>query len=219
MNQKTRIALADDHPIFLAGLRNLIDSETDFELVGHAESGNLAAKLIQEQLPDVAVIDISMPELNGIALARFLTKTCPSVRILVLTLHEERSFVMQALAAGVRGYLLKRSASEKLARAIRAVNMGELYVDPSLTIEMQQVLTKGFGTTQQPLDAPTLTDREESVLKFSAQGWTIKEIASRLKLSVKTVETYKARASDKLRLRTRAEIVRFGAAHGWLDEA
>ena len=105
MNEKTRVALADDHPIILTGLGNLIEAESDLELVGQATSGQSALKMIREKLPDVAIVDISMPELNGIVLARRLTEECPSVRILILTLYEERSFLKQAMAAGVRGYM------------------------------------------------------------------------------------------------------------------
>ena len=132
MSEKTRVALADDHPVVLAGLRNLIEAEPDFDLVGQGTSGNAAFKMIWDKLPDVAIVYISMPEINGIALARRLTEECPNVRVLILTLYEDRSFLKQALAAGVRGYVLKRSAAENLVHAIRAVKLGELYIDPSL---------------------------------------------------------------------------------------
>ena len=114
--QKTRVALADDHPIVLAGLGKLIEVEPDLELVGQGTSGQSALKMIRDKLPDVAIVDISMPEINGIALARRLAEECPSVRVLILTLYEERSFLKQALAAGVMGYVLKRSAAENLVR-------------------------------------------------------------------------------------------------------
>jgi len=125
---KMRVVLADDHPVVLAGLRNLIQQDPDIVLAGEARAGLAALALIQEKLPDVAVLDISMPELNGIALARRLAVDCPSVRVMLLTLHEDRSYLNQALLAGVRGYLLKRSAAEILAPAIRAVFVGGLFV-------------------------------------------------------------------------------------------
>jgi len=217
MTDKTRVALADDHPILLAGLRNLIEAEADLELVGHAATGDLALKMIREKLPDVAVVDISMPEISGIAVARLLAEQCPSVRVLILTVYEERSFVMQAVAAGVRGYLLKRSAAENLVQAIRVVKLGELYIDPSLASELREAVATKTEKTLQAGDTLGLTDREESVLKYSAQGLTIKEIAARLDLSAKTVETYKARAAEKLQLSTRAEIIRLASAQGWLE--
>lgn len=217
MKQKIRVVLADDHPIVLAGLRNLIEAETDLDLVGEATNGQAALITIQDKKPDAAVVDISMPEISGIDLATRLAKETPDVRVLVLTLYEERSFVMRALAAGVRGYVLKRSAAENLVHAIRAVMQGELYIDPSLTDEIRQGVTKASDTSPQVSDARDLTDREASVLKFLARGLTIKEIAGRLDLSAKTVDTYKARASEKLKLKSRADIIRFASAQGWLE--
>jgi len=219
VNEKTRVALADDHPIILTGLGNLIEPQSDFELVGQATSGQSALKMIREKLPDVAIVDISMPEINGIVLARRLTEECPSVRILILTLYEERSFLKQAMAAGVRGYMLKRSAAENLVHAIRAIRRGEFYVDPSFGNDLQESIAA--RSERAPLATGSgigLTDREASVLKYSARGLTTKEIAARLELSGKTVETYKSRAAEKLNLRTRAEIVRFASAQGWLEE-
>jgi DNA-binding NarL/FixJ family response regulator len=217
MKQKIRVVLADDHPIVLAGLRNLIKAETDLDLVGEATNGQAALMTICDKKPDVAVVDISMPEINGIDLAKRLADECPDVRVLVLTLYEERSFVMRALSAGVKGYVLKRSAAENLVHAIRAVVQGELYIDPSLTDEIRQSITKGDDVRPQDGDARDLTEREASVIKFLARGLTIKEIAARLELSTKTVDTYKARASEKLHLKSRADIVRFASAQGWLE--
>ena len=214
---KTRIVLADDHPIVLDGLRNLIGAETDFELVGEAAGGLAALKVIRQKRPDVAVLDISMPELNGIVLSRRLAGEMPALRVLVLTLHEDRAYLNQALEAGVRGYVLKRSAVENLVQAIRAVMVGGVYVDPAISgsalngkrANIKPSAAKGAG--------PTLTEREAAVLKMAALGFTNKEIASRLDVGVKSVETYKARGLDKLGLKTRAELVRYGSAQGWLD--
>ena len=218
MTAKTRVTLADDHPIVLAGLRNLIVAEADFELVGEATGGLAALKLIRETLPDVAVIDISMPDLNGIVLTRRLAEECPSVRVLVLTLHEDRAYVKQALEAGVRGYVLKRSAAENLIQAIRAVLVGGLYVDPTIATRMFDGKSAREGRLPAMTNMPDLTVREAEVLKLSALGFTIKEIAGRLDVGPKTVETHKARAVEKLKLKTRAELVRFASAQGWLAD-
>lgn len=218
MTARTRVALADDHPIFLAGLRNLIEAEDDLELVGEANNGQAALKMIREKLPDVAIVDISMPEINGIALARRLAEECPKVCVVILTLYEERSFLKQALAAGVRGYVQKRSAAENLVHAIRTAKAGEIYVDPALTDAMPEAGPAQSDKTPKTASALGLTERESSVLRYLARGLTIKEIAARLELSGKTVETYKARAIEKLELRTRADIVRFAAAQGWLED-
>jgi DNA-binding NarL/FixJ family response regulator len=214
MTAKTSVVLADDHPIVLNGLRNLIQAESDLDLLGEASAGLAALRLIREKQPDVAVLDISMPELNGIALSRRLALEMPSVRVLVLTLHEDRAYLKQALEAGVRGYVLKRSAAENLVQAIRAIVMGGLYVDPAIANRMFDDHPKRGGRLSG--SEPDLTDREAEVLKLVALGFTNKEIARRLDVGVKSIETYKARGSEKLGLQTRAQIVRYAAAQGWL---
>jgi DNA-binding NarL/FixJ family response regulator len=214
---KTRIVLADDHPIVLGGLRNLIAAETDFELVGEAASGLAALKVIREKRPDVAVLDISMPEINGIVLSRRLAGEMPGLRVLVLTLHEDRAYLNQALEAGVRGYVLKRSAVENLVQAVRAVMVGGLYIDPAIVGRVFESKQVNKRLAARKGVAPALTDREADVLKMAALGFTNKEIASRLDVGVKSIETYKARGLEKLGLKTRAELVRYASGQGWLD--
>ena len=217
MTEKIRIVLADDHPIVLDGLRNLIRAEPDFELVGEAASGLSALKIVREQRPDVAVLDISMPELNGIVLSRRLNGEMPGLRLLVLTLHEDRAYLNQALEAGVRGYVLKRSAVENLVQAIRAVMVGGLYIDPAIVGRVFESKQVNKRLAARKGVAPALTDREADVLKMAALGFTNKEIASRLDVGVKSIETYKARGLEKLGLKTRAELVRYASGQGWLD--
>ena len=217
MTGKIRIVLADDHPIVLDGLRNLIRAEPDFELVGEAASGLSALKIIREKRPDVAVLDISMPELNGIVLSRRLAGEMPALRLLVLTLHEDRAYLNQALEAGVRGYVLKRSAVENLVQAIRAVLVGGLYIDPAIVGRVFESKQINKRLAARKGVAPALTDREADVLKMAALGFTNKEIASRLDVGVKSIETYKARGLEKLGLKTRAELVRYASGQGWLD--
>jgi DNA-binding NarL/FixJ family response regulator len=214
---KIRIVLADDHPIVLDGLRNLIRAESDLQLVGEAASGLSALKIIREQRPDVAVLDISMPELNGILLSRRLNGEMPGLRLLVLTLHEDRAYLNQALEAGVRGYVLKRSAVENLVQAIRAVMVGGLYIDPAIVGRVFESKQVNKRLAARKGVAPALTDREADVLKMAALGFTNKEIASRLDVGVKSIETYKARGLEKLGLKTRAELVRYASGQGWLD--
>jgi DNA-binding NarL/FixJ family response regulator len=211
----TRIVLADDHPIVLNGLRNLIQAEDDLDLVGEASTGLAALRVIREQRPDVAVVDISMPELNGIMLSRRVAEEMPSTRLLVLTLHEDRAYVNQAMEAGVVGYVLKRSAAENLVQAIRAVVIGGRYVDPAIADRMCDPCPKRPGWLRAG-GATSLTEREAEVLKLVALGFTLKEIAHRLAVGVKSVETYKARGWEKLGLKTRAELVRYASAQGWL---
>jgi len=218
MTAKTRITLSDDHPIMLAGLRNLIEAEPDFELVGEATNGAAALKLIREQKPDVAILDISMPEMNGIMVARKLAEELPQVKLMVLTLHEDRAYLRQALDVGVRGYVLKRSAAENLVQAIRAVVVGGLYVDPAIVDRVFEKNISRGGRATAVGAMPQLTDREGEVLKLTALGFTNKEAARRLDLGVKSVETYRARGLEKLGLKTRADLVRYASAQGWLSD-
>jgi DNA-binding NarL/FixJ family response regulator len=219
---RIRVALADDHPVVLAGVKALIQAAPEMELVGEATDGSAALKLIQETTPDVVVMDISMPGLTGLELVQRVgaggqTGGPPGagpVKALVLTVHEDRAYVQKVLGAGARGYLLKRSAAEELVRAIRAVHAGGLYVDPAIAGKFVQ--TEAGETAAG--DGLALSEREEEVLKLAAQGHTNKEAAARLGLSIKTVESYKARAMEKLGLKTRAEIVRYGLARDWLGE-
>ena len=211
---RLRVALADDHPIVLAGIMALLQATPEIDVVGHAATGPAALDMIRDVRPDVAVIDISMPGLNGIELACQLARDCPDVRLLALTVHEDQPYLHQMLAAGVRGYLLKRSAADELVRAVRAVAAGGLFLDPAIA-------GKALAPPAEPAlptDPADLSSREEDVLRHTALGLSNKEIAARLNISTKTVETYKARAVDKLALRTRSDIVRYGASRGWLTE-
>jgi DNA-binding NarL/FixJ family response regulator len=216
MSGKIRVALADDHPIVLAGLRNLLASEQDIELVGDAKTGYEALKLMLASTPDIAVIDISMPELNGISIARKLAQEAAHVRVVILTLYEDRAFLKQALAVGVRGYVLKRAAAENLVDAVRKVAHGQIYIDPFFAEADRAHGSVPEGRPE--LELLGLTEREAEALKFAARGLTNKETAARLGISEKSVESYRARATEKLALKTRADIVRFAAAQGWLNE-
>jgi len=209
-----RVAIVDDHAVVLAGLKALIEGAEGFDLVGEAKSGAEAFTLIRETRPDVAVIDISLPDYSGLELAERLAQTAPEVKLLALTVHEDRAYVQPMLRAGARGYLLKRSAAEDLVRAIRAVLAGGVYIDPLIAenaLPANEAAGPGGGSED-------LSPREFDVLRLTAQGYSNKEIAARLDVGVKTVETYKARGCEKLGLRTRADIVRHGAVRGWLDK-
>jgi len=218
MMDKFRIVIADDHPIILNGLRTLIEAENDFEIVGEASNGTAALKTIREQKPHVAVVDISMPELNGILLGRRLTDEMPAVKLIVLTLHENRAFLTQALNAGIKGYILKRSAAEILVQAIRAVIFGGVYVDPAIADLLLERSPRCNIEGKKDTGAVELTERESEVLKLRALGLTNKEIARKLDIGVKSIETYRARGFEKLGLKTRVELVRFASTQGWLAD-
>lgn len=207
------VALADDHPVVLAGIKALLQGADEIRLVGEATSASAALELICQAQPDVAVIDISLPDQSGLDLAGQLRERCPGVRILAMTVHEDRAYVQPMLQAGVRGYLLKRSAAEDLTRAIRAIAEGGVYLDPAIA-------EKALGQDSPPSGHAAgvdLSARETDVLTWTARGLSNKEIAARMEISIKTVETYKARATEKLGLRSRADIVRHGVRMGWLD--
>jgi DNA-binding NarL/FixJ family response regulator len=209
---KIRVTLVDDHPIVLAGLGMLIRAEADLEVVGEAASGPDALRLIRQENPDIAIVDISLPDLNGIAVARQLAQDCPSVGVIVLTQHDDPAHFSQALAAGARGYVLKKSAAHCLVSAVRGVRVGGLYIDPAMASQM-------FPLRGKPAAAASLAAREIEVVKLVAAGLTGREIAGRLDLSQSSVDTYRARAAEKLGLKSRADMVRYASMQGWLAVA
>lgn len=213
-----RIVLADDHPIVREGLKQLVNAQPDMRVVGEAADGEAACRAASALSPDVLVIDLSMPVLGGAEATERIRRECPAVKVLALTVHEERLYLTQLLRAGASGYVLKRAAAAELVRAIRTVAAGGTYIDPSLAgAVVEGYLDSQHLASQPPHD--TLSDREREVLVRVARGFSNKEIAAELALSVKTVETYKGRVADKLGLRTRVAIVRYAAQHGWLTDA
>jgi DNA-binding NarL/FixJ family response regulator len=217
MNDRVlRILMADDHPIVLAGLKALVQADPGMEIVGEARDGRTAQKLAASLRPDVVVLDISMPEMNGTEVARALLADQPECRILVLTVHEDRTTLRQLLDLGVAGYLIKRSAADELLRAIHAVAAGGTYLDPAIA---GKVVGTGQGASRSA-GGPTveLSERETDVLRLIANGHSNKEISARLAISVKTIETYKARAMEKLGFKTRVDVVRHAASKGWLPD-
>lgn len=177
MGDRIRVVLADDHPIVLAGIRALLNADPEIELVGEATSGSDALPMICSSEPDVAVVDVSMPGLNGLELAQRLAGECPDTRVLVLTVHEDAAYVQPLLKAGARGYLLKRSAADDLLRAVRAVAAGGVYLDPSIAGHAfmdPSASARGTGLDEV---GEALSPRETEVLRLIAQGFSNKEIA------------------------------------------
>lgn len=212
-----RVLLADDHPIVREGLRLLVNAQSDMRVVGEAADGETAWRSAIALLPDVLVMDLTMPKLGGAEATALVRRDCPTVKVLALTVHEERSYLTQLLRAGASGYVLKRAAPEELVRAVRTVAAGGTYIDPSLAAS----LVEGYldaQTTAVHSGEDNLSEREREVLVRIARGFSNKEIAAELGVSVKTVETYKARVAEKLGLRTRVDIVRYAARQGWLSE-
>jgi DNA-binding NarL/FixJ family response regulator len=210
------IVLADDHAIVREGLKSLLNAQTDMRVVGEAPNGQAALEIIRELSPDIVITDVSMPGLSGSELVAQLREAFPHLKMLALTVHEERIYLTQLLRAGVAGYVLKRAAASDLVNAVRIVAGGGTYIDPALA---GTVVTGFLDSSSTDLDGGEgLSDREREVVVRIARGFSNKEIAAELELSVKTVETYKARVAKKLGLHSRVDIVRYAARQGWLRD-
>jgi DNA-binding NarL/FixJ family response regulator len=214
---KIRVMLAEDHHTVREGLKLLVGAQSDMEIVGEAENGREAVSAAQKLLPDVLVMDVSMPELNGLKATQRIRESCPTVRVLTLTRHTDDGYLQELLRAGASGYVLKQSAPTELLHAIRAVAAGGKYLDPALT---DKVASGYVGRTKRLRGeaAKELSEREVEVLRLIAWGHSNKEIAARLRLSVKTVEVHKANAMRKLGIGSRIGIVRYALLQGWLQD-
>jgi two-component system response regulator NreC len=212
---KVRVLITDDHAILRSGLRMLIDAQSDMTVVGEAQNGDEAIQMTRQQSPDIVILDITMPERGGLHAIRGILKHKPDTRILLLTMHEEVAYLRTALADGASGYVLKKSVDADLLSAIRAVHKGRTYVDSELASELiQHALPQRGGSTTEPTEL--LSERELQVLKLVAEGFSSREIAQQIFISVKTVETYRGRFAEKLGLTSRADIVRYALETGLL---
>jgi two-component system response regulator NreC len=207
-----RILLADDHALVRHGFRMILAAQPDMEIAGEAGNGREAVELAQKLKPDVVVMDVTMPELNGIEATRRLIELSPRTRVLALSMHKDAVYVREILRAGARGYLLKDSADSDLLAAVRAVAKGEGYLSPGVS---DAVLSDYRRHVTDPLDL--LTSREREVLQLIAEGKTNKEIATSLGLSVYTVEAHRGRLMEKLNLHSTGELVRFAVRSGLID--
>jgi two-component system response regulator NreC len=210
-----RVVIADDHAIVRGGLRALIHDEIDLDLVGEAAGGYEAIDLVQKNHPDVLVLDISMPDMDGLSVIRKLKPDFPELHILILTLHEDEALVKEAIKAGASGYILKRAAETELISAIQVILRGDMYIDPS----MLRALFRETRTdvTQQNLPTETLTPRETEILKLIAEGYTNRQIGEQLTISIRTVEGHRGNITDKLGLHSRLELVRYARQHGIIE--
>ena len=214
---KLRVMLADDHETVREGLKMIVNAQDDMEVVGLASDGQEAIKRAQELLPEVLVLDISMPKVNGLKVTEKLKEVCPQVRVLTLSRHGDDGYVRQLLRAGASGYVLKQSAPAELIHAIRAVATGGNYLDPKLAARAMDSYSGRAGTQHAESNAD-LSTRESEVLRQIALGYSNKEIAARLELSVKTIEVHKANAMRKLNLTSRIELVRYASFQGWFED-
>jgi len=207
----TRVLLADDHKILRQGLRTLLEQEKDIQVVGEADNGRSSVKLTGELAPDVVIMDVAMPDLNGIDATRHITEAEPRTRVLALSMHSDGRYVKGMLQAGARGYILKDCAAEELTHAIRTVMAGQVYVSPGVTGAIVNDYVRQLSAADGPA---TLTRREREVLQLLAEGGSTANIAAGLHLSVKTIETHRKRIMDKLGLRSIAELTKYAIREG-----
>lgn len=217
MMDKITVLLADDHVVLRSGLALLLNGQAELEVVGEASTGIEAIRLATELQPDLILLDLNMPGLNGLDALPTIKQESPASKILILTMHNDPEYLRQAIKLGASGYILKKAADTELLSAMQAVLQGGIYVHPSLT---KDLLTDFFPQQMQDEDSDIweiLSPREQQVLRLVALGHTSAEIAEQLSLSVKTVETYRYRGMEKLGLQTRATLVRFALKRGLLD--
>ncbi len=213
---KTRILLADDHSVLRSGLKMLLNAQDDMTVVGEATNGQEALSAVREHLPDLLILDITMPKTDGLQVLSQIKRAHPNVRVLVLTMHEEEGYLKRALESGAAGYCPKSAADAELISAIRAVMRGNVYIHPShAKILVDKMIPSANASSA---SAAELSERERAVLKLVALGHTNQEIADQLSLSVKTVESYRARGMEKLGLNSRAALVRYAIQEGWMKE-
>jgi DNA-binding NarL/FixJ family response regulator len=209
-----RILLADDHKIVRDGLRSLLEKQQGMEVVGEAENGRRALELAQQKKPDVVIMDVSMPDLNGIEATRQMLADQPRVRVIALSMHSDRRLVAGMLQAGASGFLLKDCAFDELARAINTVMSNQPYLSPRIAGTVIQDYVRRITPSESPTSDALLTTREREVLQLLAEGWSTKKIGSHLHVSVKTVETHRRQMMDKLGLHTIAEITKYAIREG-----
>jgi DNA-binding NarL/FixJ family response regulator len=212
-----RILMIDDHPIVLAGLKALVAADPDLTIVGEASDGRTGLRLALQLVPDVVVLDISLPDMNGTEVAVAMRAQRPAPHMLVLTVHEESAYLREFMELGVSGYLLKRSAADELLRAIHTVASGGMYLDPAVAGKLVAGLTRR-NIHPQAGQTSDLSERETDVLRLIARGYSNQAISARLNISAKAVATYKARAMEKLSFHSRVDVMRYASDHGWLWE-
>ncbi|WP_129675314.1 response regulator transcription factor [Candidatus Chloroploca sp. Khr17] len=210
------VFLVDDHMVLREGLKTLIAAQADMTVIGEASDGEDAWEQIAETRPNVVIMDISMPGGNGIKATERIKQTYPEVKVLVLSIHDDTSYLRQMLTVGASGYILKHTAADALIRAIRIVAAGGVYLEPSLAEHVVSRYVQRPSAASDLLGAE-LSEREREVVQGVVQGYSNKDIANQLSLSVKTVETYRARALEKLGLTSRSALVRYALERGWLE--
>lgn len=217
LQQKIRILLADDHTILRAGLKMMLNAQPDMEIVGEAQDGRQSINEAQRLQPDIVLMDITMPDINGIEATRQIKKLLPDTRVLVLTMHEHDEYVFQALRAGASGYMLKEAVPTELITALRVIQSGQFYLSPTAQSVMVGDYLQRVRAGEEKDSYSSLTEREREILKLVAEGYTNNQIAERLVISPKTVDTHRTHIMDKLNLHSRAELVKYAMRRGLLE--
>lgn len=215
---KIRILVVDDHTILRAGLRMMLNAQPDMEVIGEAQDGRQALQEAQRLQPDVILMDITMPDVNGIEATRHIKRVLPEVKILMLTMHEHDEYVFQALRAGASGYMLKEAADTELITAIHVIKSGQFYLSPTAQSVVVGDYLQRVRTGEERDSYSCLTEREREILKLVAEGHTNNQIAERLIISPKTVDTHRTHIMDKLNLHSRAELVKYAMRRGLLED-
>src|SRR6266699_936877 len=215
---KIRILLADDHTILRAGLKMMLNAQPDMEVVGEAPDGHQAIAQAQRLQPDIVLMDITMPDINGIEATKQIRKLLPDIKVLVLTMHEHDEYVFQALRAGASGYMLKEAADTDLFSALRVIQSGKFYLSPTAQSVMVGDYLQRVRTGEEKDSYSSLTEREREILKLVAAGYTNNQIAELLVISPKTVDTHRTHVMDKLNLHSRAELVKYAMRRGLLED-
>ncbi|MEO7019990.1 MAG: response regulator transcription factor [Ktedonobacteraceae bacterium] len=212
------ILLADDHTILRAGLKMMLNAQPDMEVVGEAQDGRQALHEAQRLHPDIILMDITMPDMNGIEATKQVKKQLPDVKVLILTMHENDEYVFQALRAGASGYMLKEAADTDLINALHVIQSGNFYLSPTAQSVMVGDYLQRVHAGEEKDSYSCLTEREREILKLVAEGFTNNQIAERLVISPKTVDTHRTHIMDKLNLHSRAELVKYAMRRGLLED-
>lgn len=218
MKNKLRILIAEDHATVREGLKLIVEAQDDLEVVGEASDGRAAIEMARTLQPDIVLMDISMPELNGLKAAAKLKRVQPDIKILTLTRHTDTAYLNELLQAGVSGYVLKQSAPGELLRAIRTVANGGSYLDPAITGKVFEGYVEKQSNLRGETSGQSLTEREREVFRHIALGYSNNEIAEKMSISVKTVEAHKANSLKKLNMHSRRDIIRYAILQGWMQE-
>jgi DNA-binding NarL/FixJ family response regulator len=219
MTNKLRILIADDHETVREGFKLIVNSQDDMQVVGEAGDGRAAIELARQLQPDIVLMDISMPELNGLLATAKLKRIAPDIKILTLTRHTDTAYLNELLKAGVSGYVLKQSAPDELIRAIRTIAGGGNYLDPAITGKVFDGFAKKQSSLRGEVTGQSLTERECEVFRHIALGYSNIEIAEKMDISIKTVEAHKANCLKKLNMKSRKDIIRYAILQGWMQES